>query len=116
MANKKPTKSRKRKTTTETGANEPHSPEPSTLSDIAVRRGPPRPAQGTGSAAAGQAGDLQGLARNPDADSQSVEELVQEGQFHEAEVISGIENAPEPDREEVHTHEPPSERNPRGGF
>jgi hypothetical protein len=58
---------------------------------------------------------LQGLPRNPDADSQSVEELVEEGQFHEAEVISGIEDAPDADREEVHTHELP-ERNPRRGI
>ena len=87
----------------ETPENEPHSPQPSTLSVIAKPRAV-RPVRGTGSAAAGQSGALQGLAREADADSQSVEELVEEGQTHEADVVSAIENAPEPDQGEVHTH------------
>ena len=40
-----------------------------------------------------------------EADSESVQELVEEGQFFEAEVISGIENAPDPDVSEVHTRQ-----------
>ena len=83
-------------------ANEPHSV-PSSLS--AVPNPPPRRRiRGTGSAAAGQAGALQGLPRDPDADSQSVEELVEEGQSHEADILSGIEDAPLADESEVHTH------------
>jgi N utilization substance protein A len=35
----------------------------------------------------------------------SVEELVEEGQAFEAEAISGIEDAPDPDEAEVHTRE-----------
>jgi hypothetical protein len=45
-------------------------------------------------AQAEQSGDLQGLSGLADADSESVRELVEEGQFYEAEVVSGVENAP----------------------
>jgi hypothetical protein len=90
-------------------ANEPHSPEPSSLSGVVGKRQRVRPNRGTGSGAAGQSGELQGLSRIPEADSQSVEELVEEGQFYEAEVISGIENAPGPDQGEVRTHEVPED-------
>jgi len=38
-----------------------------------------------------------------------VQELVAEGQFFEAEVISGIENAPDADEAEVTTHEVPED-------
>lgn|SRR5678810_595500 len=104
MAKKKASKSR-----SESAAppNEPHSPQPSTLSVVATRK-PGRAARGTGGEAAGQSGALQGLHRRPDADSQSVEELVEEGQSHEADVISGVENAPDPDQDEVRTHPLPS--------
>ena len=52
---------------------------------------------------AGQSGDTQGLSNIAQADSQSVAELVEEGQFFEAEVISGVENAPPADEAEVTT-------------
>ena len=105
MASTKVKKAKRKKAnrSDDTPENEPHSPQPSTLSVIAKPRAV-RPVRGTGSAAAGQSGDLQGLAREADADSQSVEELVEEGQTHEADVVSAIENAPEPDQGEVHTH------------
>ncbi len=61
----------------------------------------------TGSA--GQSGDNQGLPNEAEAGSESVEELVEEGQFFEAEVISGVENAPDPDVAEVHTKEVPED-------
>jgi hypothetical protein len=51
-----------------------------------------------------QSGDLQGLPDDPDADSESVRELVEEGQFYEAEVISGVENAPLADAGPVRIH------------
>jgi hypothetical protein len=51
-----------------------------------------------------QSGDLQGLSGDPDADSESVRELVEEGQFYEAEVISGVENAPLADAGPVRVH------------
>lgn len=60
--------------------------------------------RGLGSAAAGQSGDLQGLRRKAEDDSESVEELVQEGQSWEAAALSGVEDADGEPRE-VHTHE-----------
>jgi len=67
----------------------------------------PAPAKpkGVGPGSAGQSGDTQGLSDQAEANSESVEELVEEGQFFEAEVIAGVENAPEPDVAEVHTKE-----------
>lgn len=74
---------------------------------------PARPLQrGLGDEAAGQSGDLQGLSSSEDVDSESVEELLEEGQAFEAEVVSGVENAPDPDEEEVHTHERPEDEIP----
>ena len=60
-------------------------------------------------AAAGQSGDTQGLPERPEADSESVEELLEEGQSFEAEAISGVENAPDPDVAEVHTKQVPED-------
>jgi hypothetical protein len=42
-------------------------------------------------------------------DSESVEELVEEGQAYEADAISGVEEALDPDQGEVHTHEVPED-------
>src|ERR1700675_3171006 len=65
--------------------------------------------KGLGPGAAGQSGDVQGLSESEEADSESVSELVEEGQDYEAEVVSGVENAPDADRGEVRTHEVPEE-------
>ena len=54
------------------------------------------------------AGDLSELPAEPEASSESVEELVDEGQYYEAEVVDGVENAPSADVEEVTMHERPS--------
>ena len=86
---------------------EPHSPEPSTLSGSVFEKEPYRPKRGTGSELAGQSGDLQGLSLKAGVSSESVEELVAEGQYHEAEVVSAVEGAPDPDQGEVRTHEVP---------
>ena len=75
------------------------------LSYDSVRREP----KGTGPGSAGQSGDTQGLSDVEEAGSESVEELVEEGQSFEAEVISGVENAPDPDVDEVHTREVPED-------
>lgn len=61
--------------------------------------------KGLGPGAGGQSGDLEGLSETEFADSESVAELAEEGQDYEAEVVSGVENAPEPDQEEVKTRE-----------
>jgi len=52
---------------------------------------------------AGQSGDTQGLSDVAEAGSESVTELLEEGQAFEAEAMSGVENAPDPDVAEVHT-------------
>jgi hypothetical protein len=57
----------------------------------------------------GQAGDLQGLSNRPTADSESVEELLEEGNASEAEAIQGVENARDADQGEVETHEVPED-------
>jgi hypothetical protein len=63
--------------------------------------------RGLGARTGGQAGDTQGLAARPDVDSESVEELLEEGQSFEAEVVSGVESAPDPDQGEVRTRQVP---------
>ena len=65
--------------------------------------------RGLGPGAGGQSGDVQGLSRRESADSESVEELTEEGQEYEAEVISGVENARDPDQGEVTTKEVPED-------
>lgn len=62
-----------------------------------------------GPGSAGQSGDTQGLSDVAEAGSESVQELVEEGQSFEAEVIEGVEDAPDPDVAEVHTHEVPED-------
>src|SRR5579862_6140714 len=54
------------------------------------------------------AGDLQGLSVAEGADSESVEELVDEGNAFEAGVVEGVEEAGDDERE-VHTHEVPED-------
>lgn len=68
--------------------------------------------RGLGQNAAGQSGDLQGLPRAIDVDSESVEELVEEGQAFEADAINGVENAPDADQGEVRVHERPEDELP----
>jgi hypothetical protein len=65
--------------------------------------------KGLGPGAAGQSGDVQGLSESEGADSESVSELAEEGQDYEAEVVSGVENAPDADRGGVRTHEVPED-------
>ena len=57
----------------------------------------------------GQSGDVQGLSNVEEADSESVEELAEEGQAFEAAAISGVEDAPDPDVAEVTTREVPED-------
>jgi hypothetical protein len=59
---------------------------------------------GLGPNAAGQSGDIEGLSTVATGNSESVAELVEEGQDLEAEKVSGVENAPDPDQAEVRTH------------
>ena len=52
-----------------------------------------------------QSGDLQGLSNIQGADSESVDELLEEGNTFEAEVVKGVEAAEGADEGEVRTHE-----------
>ena len=65
--------------------------------------------RGLGSSSGGQSGDTQGLSLREEADSESVTELEEEGQYFEAEAVRGVENAPDADQGEVRTHEVPED-------
>jgi hypothetical protein len=58
---------------------------------------------------AGQSGDTQEISDIADADSESVEELLEEGNAFEAGVVEGVEDAELPDRSEVKTREVPED-------
>jgi hypothetical protein len=65
--------------------------------------------RGLGAASGGQSGDTQGLSQRESVDSESVTELAEEGQDFEAEAVSGVENARDPDEGEVTTTEVPED-------
>lgn len=62
-----------------------------------------------GAATDRQSGDLEGLSRVEQADSQSVDELVEEGNVFEAGAVAGVEAADDEDTKEVRTHEVPED-------
>ena len=62
-----------------------------------------------GTDSAGQSGDVQGMSGLAEADSQSVEELVEEGNPFEASVVDGVETAKDPDVSEVTTRQVPED-------
>jgi hypothetical protein len=51
------------------------------------------------------AGDLQGISIVEDVDSESADELLEEGQAFEAGIVSGVEEAGNAEESEVVTHE-----------
>jgi len=61
--------------------------------------------EGLGPRSSGQSGDLQGLSNLEAADSESVDELLEEGNAFEADVVKGVQDAGNADEREVHTHE-----------
>ncbi|MBZ5664927.1 MAG: hypothetical protein LAO30_10020 [Acidobacteriia bacterium] len=65
----------------------------------AFLREPPRSRSGK------QSGDLQGLSRRERVGSESVDELMEEGNAFEAEVVQGVEDAGNNEGREVRTHE-----------
>lgn len=65
--------------------------------------------RGLGANSAGQSGDTQGLPETPVGDSESVEELLEEGQTFEAEVLEGVESARDADKSEVKTRQVPED-------
>jgi len=56
-----------------------------------------------------QAGDLQGIPSRARADSESVNELLEEGNAFEAAAVSGVEDADNNEGQEVQTHEVPED-------
>jgi hypothetical protein len=65
--------------------------------------------RGLGANSGGQSGDLQGLSSSAEADSESVDELLEEGNAFEAEAVEGVEDAPDADRGGIRTHEVPED-------
>jgi hypothetical protein len=62
-------------------------------------------AKGVDAKSGGQSGALQGLSDIESASSESVDELLEEGNAFEAEVVKGVEDAADPDQGEVRTHQ-----------
>jgi hypothetical protein len=58
-------------------------------------------------------GDLQGISMRDRADSESVGELLEEGQTLEAEAVQGVEDALDADQGEIRTHEVPEDDVPQ---
>jgi hypothetical protein len=65
--------------------------------------------EGLAARSGGQSGDLQGLSNLAGANSESVDELLEEGNAFEAEVVKGVQDANDADEGEVHTHEVPQD-------
>lgn len=65
--------------------------------------------RGLGAGSGGQAGDLQGLSGVEGAASESVEELMEEGNAYEADIVKGVEAADLEDETEVESHEVPED-------
>ena len=65
--------------------------------------------EGPGPRSGRQSGDLQGLSSVQGADSESVDELLEEGNAFEADVVAGVEDAGNADEKEVRTHEVPED-------
>jgi hypothetical protein len=64
---------------------------------------------GTGSAVGSAIGRFAGLSNVQGADSESVDELLEEGNAFEAEAVKGVEDAGDADEGEVRTHEVPQD-------
>ena len=60
-------------------------------------------------ASARQSEDFEGVSRAEQADSESVDELVEEGNLFEAGAVAGVQEADDADEREVHTHELPED-------
>lgn len=65
--------------------------------------------EGKGTRSGEQSGDLQGLSNVQGADSESVDELLEEGNALEAGAVKGVQDAGDADEGEVRTHEVPQD-------
>jgi hypothetical protein len=103
-----------RKTSGANGAIEPSSGSESSSLDL-KRKAISVPDEYRVPVTSGQmSGDAQGLSHVDFDDSESVAELVEEGQDLEGELVQGVENAPPADQGDVKTHAPsePEDRTP----
>jgi hypothetical protein len=69
----------------------------------------PYETQGLVSGSTTESGDTQGLSNVESADSESVDELVEEGNAFEADVVAGVERAGDRPGKEVRTREVPED-------
>jgi hypothetical protein len=67
------------------------------------------PREGRDARSGQQSGDMQGLSTVEGSDSESVDELLEEGNAFEADVVTGVEDAGNAEEREVHTHEVPED-------
>jgi hypothetical protein len=65
--------------------------------------------EGLAARSGGQSGDLQGLSNLAGVNSESVDELLEEGNAFEAEAVKGVQDAGDADEGEVRTHEVPQD-------
>jgi hypothetical protein len=77
------------------------------------RRGPAFSSTLPGSRSGEESGDLQGLSDVEGADSESVDELLEEGNAFEAGIVSGVEEADRRDEKGVRTREVPEDDVPQ---
>jgi hypothetical protein len=115
---KKATSTKSRKPPKKVAKNKP-APKRTEKKKVAAAKAPRRKGQPVGEVAfppgsrrqrsGEQSGDLQGLSRLESADSESVDELIEEGNAFEADVVSGVERAGDEDEQEVRTHEVPED-------
>jgi len=103
VAKSKPAKSKKSKPAKPRKADTARKPRKSTQKKTSSGR------RRTGSGSITQSGDLQGLRNTGTADSESVEELLEEGNAFEADVVAGVEEADDDEEREVHTREVPED-------
>jgi hypothetical protein len=110
-----PRKSAKRKNATNKEAQKKRSRTIARKTGSGVRNERRRDMQRLGSSASSressglQSGDLQGLSNVESVDSESVDELLEEGNAFEAGVVSGVEGSRERDGKEVRTREVPED-------
>ena len=68
-----------------------------------------KPSPEEGPSSAGQSGDIQGLPEDEGSENESVVELIEEGNYYEASVVDGVENAPDADAGPVRVHRRPED-------
>src|SRR3954470_4102941 len=113
--------SAKKSTKKKAGAKKPASKKRSPRKKAPAKKASPKKVSRTGSGSpafrtakarvtsGARSGDMQGLSNRERADSESVDELLDEGNALEAGVVSGVEEADDSDEQEVRTREVPED-------